>query len=68
MQIDTIKELVKITGELASMIAQEQEDAINSALVDMYNNAGMALKLLNERDWAEFQDDTPPNAPPVPMG
>ena len=67
MTIDIIKELHRITGELASMIAQEQNDKINSALVDMYDAAGMALKLLNERDYAEFRDDVPPNAPKVTM-
>lgn len=67
MTIDIIKELHRITGKLASMIAQEQDDAINNALVDMYDAAGMALKLLKERDWADFQGEDATNAPPVSM-
>jgi hypothetical protein len=67
MQIDMIKELHQISGSLNSLIAIEQDDVANGILCDAYDNIGAALKRLNEKVYAEFQDDTPPNAPPVPM-
>ena len=67
MQIDTIKELHRIAGELSSMIAQELDDIANNCMCDAYDNICAALKRLNEKALEEFQDDTPPNAPSVPM-
>lgn len=67
MNINIIKELHRISNELADMIVQEQDDEANGFLVDMYDAAGSALKRLNEKVCAEFQNDNPPNAMPVPM-
>ena len=54
MRTDISKELYTIAVKLSDMIAQEQNAAIDNALVDAYDNIEMALKLLCEQDYAEF--------------
>ena len=51
--LDIIKELHKMSGELATMIAQEQEDVANGLLVDCYDAVGAALVKQNENAYDE---------------
>ena len=67
MSIDTIKELHRIAGELADLVAREQDDTTNGLLCDAYDNVCAATRRLNEKAHEEFQSDTQPNGTPVPM-
>jgi len=64
MTIDIIKELHRISNELADMIRQEQDDKCNGLLVDCYDAVGAALVVENELAHDEPEE---PMGKPVPM-
>ena len=57
-----------LLATLTKLIETEQDDTANGYLVDSFDALQCYQNVKRTQEQREFDDDVPPNAPPVPMG